>query len=203
MCRKALIWALVCLSLCLVAGPAQAFDGQRKGFILGVGAGLGHTSFTQEETVDYWGYSESVESDREDKAGVMTDFKIGYAWDNYWAVYYTAKVSWFGMENVYGEDVTIANGLEAVALTHLFKPQAPSWFVAGGLGYSTWGLPFEDNPPDTWYGPGLFMGGGYEFSRHWSVEGYLAWGKPNDTEWGVEVSAHTFSIMLTVNVLGY
>jgi len=203
MCRNALIWAGVCLTLCLVACPAQAFDGQRKGFILGGGAGLGLTSFNQEIGLGYRGYHESYESDRENKGTVMTDFKIGYAWDNSWAIYYTSKVSWFGIENTYGDDVTIANGLGAAAVAYWFKPQAPSGFVTGGLGYSTWSLPFEDNSSDAWLGGGLFMGGGYEFSRHWSVEGYLAWGKPNDTEWGVEVSAHTFSIMLTVNVLGY
>jgi hypothetical protein len=188
--------------LCLVTS-AQAFDGKRKGFILGGGAGLGHTSFTQEIGQAYPGYHESYESDRENKAAVMTDFKIGYAWDDSWAVYYTSKVSWFGIENIYGQDVTIANGLGAAAVTYWFKPQTPSGFVAGGLGYSTWSLPFEDNSSDTWFGAGLFMGGGYEFSKHWSVEGYLAWGKPKDTESGIEVSSNTFSIMLTVNVLGY
>jgi hypothetical protein len=188
--------------LCLTTS-AQALDGQRKGFILGIGAGPGYTSYTQEVAVDYLTYHESVESDRENKVGVITDFKIGYAWDNSWAIYYTSKVSWFGMENALGNNVTIANGLGAAAVTHWFKPQAPSGFVAGGLGYSTWNLPFEDNAPDTWVGPGLFMGGGYEFSRHWSLEGYLAWGKPQDSEWGIEVSSNTFSVMFTVNVLGY
>jgi hypothetical protein len=203
MAKRCFVPALVAFLLLCVTTEVDAFDGQRKGFILGGGAGLAHTSFTQEVSVDYWGYHESVESDRENKVGVATDFKIGYAWDNSWAIYYTSKVSWFGMENTYGKDVTIASGQGAAAVTHWFKPQVPSWFVAGGLGYSTWSLPFEDNAPDTWIGPGLFMGGGYEFSRHWSFEGYLAWGKPKDTEWGVEVSSNTFSIMLSVNVLGY
>jgi hypothetical protein len=203
MSKKLFILVFAGFSMLFLIANAQAFDGQRKGFILGGGAGFGYTSFTQEVSIDYNGYHESVESDREDNIAFMTDFKIGYAWDNYWAIYYTSKVSWFGMENSLDDNVTIANGLGAAAVTHWFKPQAPSWFVAGGVGYSTWALPFEDDPPDTWIGPGLFMGGGYEFSRHWGVEGYLVWGKPQEEEWGIEVSSNTFSFMLTVNVLGY
>jgi hypothetical protein len=153
--------------------------------------------------LSYGGWSQSVESDREDKVGVITDFKIGYAPDNSWAIYYTSKVSWFGIENALGNNVTIANGMGAAAVSYWFKPQAPSPFVAGGLGFSTWSLPFEDNPPDTWIGPGLFAGGGYEFSRHVSVEGYLSWGKPKDKMWGIEVSSNALSVMVLLNVLGY
>jgi hypothetical protein len=203
MARKHSVWVLVGLVPLLAFTNAHAFDGQRRGFIIGIGAGISRTSFTQDATFDYRGHRKTVRSDREHKEGAATDFKIGYAWDNSWAVYYTSKVSWFNIQNALGNEVTIANGLGAVAVTHWLKPQAPSGFVAGGLGYSTWSLPFEDHAPDTWFGPGLFVGGGYEFARHWSWEGYLAWGRPKDTESGIEFSAKTFSIMLSVNVLGY
>jgi hypothetical protein len=133
----------------------------------------------------------------------MTDFKIGYAPDNTWAIYYTSKVSWFGMENALGDNVTIANGLGAAAVSYWFQPQAPSPFVAGGVGFSTWSVAFEDPAPDSWIGPGFFAGGGYEFSQHWSVEGCLSWGKPKDTILGIEVSSNALSFMLTLNWLGY
>jgi len=204
MAKKYFIWVFVGFMLFCLASNAHAWDDQRKGFLLGFGIGPGFTSFTQKVTVDYFGGgTESVESDRENKVGVMTDFKIGYAPDNSWAIYYTSKVSWFGMTNALGSDVTIANGLGAVAVSYWFNQQAPSPFIAGGIGFSTWSLPFEDNPPDTWMGAGLFAGGGYEFSRHWSIEGYLSWGKPKDKEFGIEVSSNALSVMFTVNVLGY
>lgn len=199
MAKKYISWVFVGFVLFLLATNAQAFDGQRKGFLLGIGIGPGLTSYTQKVTVQMV----SVESDRENTAGVMTDFKIGYAPDNSWAIYYTSKVSWFGMTNALGNDVTIANGLGAVAVSYWFNQQAPSPFIAGGIGFSTWSLPFEDNPPDTWMGAGLFAGGGYEFSRHWSVEGYLSWGKPEDKVYGIEVSSNVLSLTFTVNVLGY
>jgi hypothetical protein len=203
MAKKYFILFFVGLVLFLANTQAHAFDGQRKGFLLGGGLGLGFTSFSQEVAVSFWGYHESVKSDRENKVGVISDFKIGYAPDNSWAIYYTSKVSWFGMENALGNNVTVANGLGAAAVSYWFKPQAPSPFIAGGIGYSTWSLPFEDDPPDTWTGPGFFVGGGYEFSRHWSIEGYLSWGKPKHEEFGIEANSNALSFMLTINALAY
>jgi len=203
MAKKFFILFFVGFVLFLVNTNAHAFDGQRKGFLLGIGLGPGFTSFAQEVAVSYLGFHKSVKSDRETKVGLITDFKIGYAPDNIWAIYYTSKVSWFGMTNAFGKDVTVSNGLGAVAVSYWFKPQAPSPFIAGGLGYSTWALPFEDNPPDTWVGVGLFAGGGYEFSKHVSIEGYLSWGKPKHEEFGIEASSNALSFMLTINALAY
>jgi hypothetical protein len=205
MTKRCFVWVVVGLVLFGLVGNAQAWDQQRKGFLLGFGVGPGFTSYTQTVAVSggLSGGTISFESDRENTAGVATDFKIGYAPDNSWAIYYTSKVSWFGMENALGNNVTIANGLGAAAVCYWFQPQAPSPFVAGGIGFSTWSVPFEDPAPDTWIGPGLFAGGGYEFSKHWSVEGYLSWGKPKDTILGIEVSSNALSFMLTLNWLGY
>jgi hypothetical protein len=63
-------------------------------------------------------------------------------------------------------------------------------------------LPFEEGS-DTWIGFGLFAGAGYEFSPHWSVEGDLIYGKPKDSEFGVDVSTSAFTIKASVNVLAY
>jgi hypothetical protein len=199
MVKRYFIWTFVGFILFFVATNAQAWDGQRKGFLLGFGIGPGLTSFTQEVTT----YLGTLESPREDKMAVMTDFKIGYAPQNSWGIYYTAKVSWFGMKNALGNDVTIANGLGAVAVSYWFQPQAPSPFISGGFGFSSWSLPFEDNPPDSWMGAGFFAGGGYEFSKSVSVEGYLSWGEPKDSESGIEASSNALSFMLTINLLGY
>lgn len=205
MVKRYFLWVFAGFILLCVAGNAHAWDSQRQGFLLGFGVGPGLTSFTQTVAVSdpFSGGTISFESDRENKAGVATDFKIGYAPNNSWAIYYTSKVSWFGIENALGDNVTIANGLGAAAVCYWFQPQAPAPFVAGGIGFSTWSVPFEDPAPDTWIGPGLFAGGGYEFSKHWSVEGYLSWGKPKDTIWGIEVSSNALSFMIVLNVLGY
>lgn len=111
-------------------------------------------------------------------------------------------MSWFGLENVYGENVTIANGLGGVGITYSFRPIAPSGFITGGLGYSTWALPFEEDA-DTWFGLGLTVGGGYEFSPHWSIEGNVIWGRPGKEELGLDASSNALTLKFTVTVLGY
>lgn len=185
---------LVGLIILFVSTNTYAWDGQRQGFILGFGIGPGFTSFTQKIAI--------FESDRETKGAIMTDFKIGYAPHNFLEIYYTSKVSWFGLENVYGNNVTIANGLGAAGVSYFFRPEAPSPFISGGLGFSTWATPFEEGT-ETWSGLGIFVGGGYEFARHWRVEGYLSWGKPTHKKFGVEMSSNALSFMCTINVLGY
>ncbi len=191
--KKIVFTILIVLILLFLTVTANAFDGRRKGFILGFGMGPGLTSFTQKT---YFGYY--IKKDRENKGAIMTDFKIGYAPTDFWEIYYTSKVSWFGRGNV-----TIGNGLEALGASYYFKPAAPSPFIAAGFGYSTWTQPFESHPPDTWFGFGLFAGGGYEFSRHWSVEGYLSWAQPMIKKSGIETSFNVWSLKCTINVLGY
>jgi len=89
-----------------------------------------------------------------------------------------------------------------IGVTYYFNPQAPSPFLIGGLGFSSWAAPFEENA-ETWYGFGLVAGGGYEFSRHLSIEGSLSWGNPTKEELGIEASTNALSLKATINVLGY
>ena len=201
--RKTRFIILVFFLLSSLTIPANAWDGKRKGFILGFGIGPGLTSFTQELAAwDYYQGWVRVKSDRSNKMAIMTDFKIGYAPTDFYEIYYTGKVSWFGLENVFGDKVTISNGVGALGATYYFAPQAPSPFISGGIGFSTWSAPFESGSK-TWTGFGLFVGGGYEFARHMSVEFDLLWGKPGTTESGIQINSNAFSVKATVNLLGY
>src|SRR5512138_3236155 len=111
--KRISVMALVILIVCLAA-TSFAFDGNRKGFILGGGLGLGMTSYTQTLS----GFGESLTRDRENKGAFITDFKIGFGANEQTEIYYSSKVSWFGMENVYGDNVTIANGSSALGVSH-------------------------------------------------------------------------------------
>lgn len=184
------------------ASDAFAFDGQRQGFILGIGAGPGLTSFTQTLDLGSWPGGGSETTDRENKFGLQTDFKIGYAPSNTFQVYYSNKVSWFGIENALGEDVIITSGVMGVGASYYLSPEAPSLFFGGGLGVSVWNAPFEDGS-EAWTGFGLYTWAGYEFSRHWNVELDVVWGKPSKQESGIEASANALSLMFKVDVLGY
>ncbi|MEW5993571.1 MAG: hypothetical protein AB1744_04155 [Candidatus Zixiibacteriota bacterium] len=186
-----------CLIVAFTSG-VTAFDGNRKGFILGGGLGLGLDSYTQTvEAPDM-----KATSDRENKFAFMTDFMIGAGASEQVLIYYFNKVSWFSLENVLGENVTIANGVGGAAVRYYFNLTAPSPYVFGGIGLSTWDAPLEEGS-DAWYGFGLMFGGGFEFSPHWSVEGDIMWGKPSKEESGVEASSNAISLRMTFGGLAY
>ncbi len=181
----------------------SAFDGERQGFILGIGVGTGLTSYAVTGSQEVDGGHISVTLDRENEFPIMSDFKIGYAPNDLVEIYWMNKVSWFGVDGGYGDDFTVANGLGGLGVTYFFKPVAPSAFVTGGIGFSSWAYPLEDNPPDPWYGIGLSVGGGYEFAPHWYVAGDVCWGKPSTEESGYDFSTNALSLNLTINVIGY
>ncbi len=198
MFTKKVLGVLVGCIVLSVATNVLAWDGQRKGFILGGGLGLGMTSFTQ--TLEFMGMSET--SPREDKFGFQTDFKIGYAPTDLLQIYYVSKVSWFELKNVFGDEVTITSGLGGAGVSYYLQPEAPSAFFTGGIGIATWDLPFEERA-DAWAGFGLYAGAGYEFTRYWNVEFDFVWGNPSEEVSGLKASTNALSLMFTINVLGY
>ncbi len=175
----------------------------RKGFVVGLGLGPSYTTYTMTNG--------SVTSERQNKVGINTDFKIGYAFSNQVMVYWMSKVSWYkeelasrGYYDPYRyaylmsvKEVTVTNGMGGAAVTYFFKAWAPSPFVFAGLGYSALSTPFDDY--DASYGLGLTVGGGFEFVRHFCFEGSLVYGSPKDA--GITMNSLSFKI--TLNWLGY
>lgn len=199
--KKRFLFSVFLLTILILNGsPAQGYDYQREGFLLGAGLGVGQTSYKQELTISGSG---TATSPTEYQLGIITDFKIGYAPEKTWAVYFTNKVSWFEMINVMDESVIIASGLSALAFQNWFKPKAPSPFITLGIGMSSWGAFFDENFDQTWTGLGIFAGGGYEFSRGWSLEAYWIWGEAKDSVSGISAKSETNTFMFTLNVLGY
>ena len=192
-----------CICLIGLCINLQAFDGQRKGFILGVGLGPGLTTYKFEQSSDNFRF----ESDRKSKFGIQSDFKIGYAPSNTLEILYTNKVSWFsidtGSEKFGGpESITITNGISSVAITHFFQPAAPSPYLTVGIGIAVWSAPFEVDLEGI-SGFGLFLGGGMEFSPHWDVGATVMWGKPGNSESGFEEHVNALTFQLTINVKAY
>lgn len=201
---KILIVAIVMCTCLGIASEGVGWDGQRKGFIVGFGAGPGLTSSTMEDERNALGPSA-----RDNTWGLQTDFVIGYAPTSRLQVYYSNKVSWFKISVV---DVTAISGLTGVGASYFLNSQVPSPFLSGGLGVAVW-----DDPFDEWFdrslGFGLWGGVGYEFARHCSAELDLVWGNPTHDyptigeggaltgtqEWRIS----SISIMLMVKVLGY
>ncbi len=179
--------------------PCLAFDGKRSGFILGGGIGFGLASYTQ--TIE--GFGMSLTSDRENSGAIATDVRIGFASNEQLEIYFASKEIWFGLTNAYNEKVTIDNAVVALGVSYYLNPTVPAFFVTGGLGLSSWSLPFESPSPDPWVGFGLYGGAGYEFSKHYSFELDLMYGNPSKSEGGITASSNALSVKVTVNALAY
>jgi len=186
-----------CVFLCACSG-ANAFDGKRKGFVLGGGLGLGLDSFTQ--TVDIPMMPKQT-SDRENKFAFATDFKIGGGLNEQWMLYYHSWSAWFSITNVLNESVTILNQVGGLGARYYIAAESP-FFVTGSIGLSLWDAAFEENS-DGWLGFGILGGVGYEFLRHWTVEANLGWGNPSKTESGIKAESNALAFLFTVNGLAY
>jgi opacity protein-like surface antigen len=99
---------------------SDAFDKERKGFILGFGLGPSVSSFTQEFSYD-WGNNPppssttnpsparlpvtgNASSDRIKNFGVATSLKIGWGLSEQLLVYYIAQVAWFRHDDIFAYD---------------------------------------------------------------------------------------------------
>jgi opacity protein-like surface antigen len=157
----------------VLSSQLLAFNGLRKGFILGGGGGPGYLTY------------EGV-----DKFSLATNFKIGYAPSNSFEIYYLNTVSWFG---VYSE--TFLNGLTGLGLTKYIKPEGRGFFVFGGVGLAVLQVLTQYGDSDT--GLGLIGGVGYDISKHWSVQGDILYTTFDSGAW------HSLGVRVTINFLAF
>lgn len=196
---------LIILSLLIVVVTSlTAFDGRREGFILGFGAGLANVSYSQEIDVN----GESSESPDLNDNAFATDFKIGYAPNNQLELYYTNQMAWFPMENAIGQEITIADGVGAFAISYFLAPELKdgAWhssiFLSAGVGLSTWSTPLEDEN-DAWEGTGYFVGLGYEFTKHYRVSLNYFGNNPSIEENGITFTTNSNAFLLTFSGLAF
>lgn len=137
--------------------PMAETTAERKGFIFGLGGGVGL----------HRGPAFFGSAGPPNDFAINTDFRIGYAPTDQVLVYYNNSVAWSRSE-LY--DIL---GLTGVGVTYMIRPTSPTPFVTGAFGAGSaaevdfGGGRFDD----TETGSAVLIGGGYEFARHWSVEG--------------------------------
>ena len=180
---------LLVLVLSLFLGSAGwGFDGQRKGFVVGGGLGFGTTSY-KEKIASPFG---SSETDWSNEFGFMTEFKVGYAPTNQLEIFYSDKGSWFD----YFGSIAL-NGMGTASVNYYLKPEGPTFYMGGGLGFSTFTLPFENNSKVD-LGFGFYVGSGYEFTRHFAVQLDFMYGMPKEKSGGFEYTFTGFTPRVTV-----
>jgi hypothetical protein len=151
--RLALIGCLVST----IAAPAGAFDGSRKGFVLGGSAGLSLTRLS---------FSGPRYEDRSESfAGFGADFKIGGAFSDQVALYYTGRGALFGRDST-----TWLHLVGLAGVSYYFKPTAPSWYLVGSIG--PWDLLDVNSfvTANESSALGVSAGVGHEFAPHWGIE---------------------------------
>ncbi len=176
------------VALLAIASPASAFNGSRKGFLLGAGFGAGFSSFNQELTVNGIQYPKS---DDESKTGLATDFRIGGGVSDQ-----------LTLNNALGSDVTIASGLGLLGGSWYMKPEGPCFYFNGLVGIATWATPFESGSKSG-NGFGLGLGAGYEFSKHWSVEANLGFGSPKIEDGADELTTNVRAFTIRIHGTAY
>lgn len=186
--NKLKLFLVICVLM--TSQVANAFDDNRQGFILGVGAGF-HNIDTD---FNYDGTKFKSESE----TGIATSFKIGWGITNQFALYYVRNASWYSTSY---SDTTYLVGISGIGGTFYLSPSAPSGYFMGAIGIGDLSAPFESNvKSDT--GSALMFGGGYEISKHLQIEATLL-STDIDSADDSRLNLKTSSIQFTFNYLWY
>ena len=196
--RKISAVCLFVITVAALSSPARGWDGERKGFVLNLGVGLADATYKQLLS----SMQGNATSERESKAAFLTNFEIGYAPSNQVMILYSNVVPWFKFKNVFNSEITMISGVGGLTFAYFFRPQAPSFFVGGGLGLASWSAPFENNS-DSWTSLGFLAKAGYEIGRNVNLTFHLLGGSPSKTVYGVTGKTNTFSAGVTINWMGY
>lgn len=157
--------------------------GQRKGFIFGLGAGVGNVNFA-EPLAEYWG--DTYDGDWPDPRGTTsafaTDVKLGHGFSNHFLLYYTSRITWMPLSNLYS-DTMIVNGSAGVGMM-LYPLRSSDLYLVTSFGFAslvTWQPPFKlERARPT----GLTVSGGigFELVRHLNIDFTVNYGNAQSTQ---------------------
>ncbi|RKU07633.1 hypothetical protein C6503_24410 [Candidatus Poribacteria bacterium] len=156
----------------LVRLVRKNYRGRRKGFIFGLSAGVGQTSFTKPFAEYYWRYTDESEwsTKRQTRSALVTELKIGHGFNDQFLLYYTSRISWLPLQH-FTKDTTVANGAAGMGFM-LFPFRRIGLYLVGNIGLATlvtWQPPLTlENARQT--GVSVSGGIGYELFSHWSID---------------------------------
>lgn len=146
--------------------------GRRKGFIFGLSAGVGQTSFTKPFAEYYWKHAHESEwsTERQTRSALVTELKIGHGFNDQFLLYYTSRISWLPLQH-FAKDTTVANGAAGMGFM-LFPFRRIGLYLVGNIGLATlvtWQPPLTlESARQT--GVSVSGGIGYELFSHWSLD---------------------------------
>jgi hypothetical protein len=197
------VTALLIGSVLLIPRSSYAFDGQRKGFMIGLGLGGGYCFGGQPDLP----WRSNVDPNQ---PGFVVEGKIGFS---------GSRLSVF-MDYRGGDFSGINMNVTGVGATYYLSDHAPGLYLTGVIGASKW----RWNGSDTggWWswedmsfqwaeasGFGVCVGAGWEVWRHWAIESSVIWGHPTGTYEDSyankrgEIDATLTALLLTINYVAY
>ncbi|RMD63294.1 hypothetical protein D6833_05820 [Candidatus Parcubacteria bacterium] len=174
-----LIWVLVFI---FTTNSAQAFDGKRKGFILGSALGLGYMS-----------------SNTFKHLMLPFEINVGHAPSNTTEIYFTMKVdSWFG-EPGFGTLAMYGVGGNYYGLSEKwFLTSAVGWTVVTGA---------SESEGQALIGWAYSVGVGYQFGKHWHVKAEALSsdmiGIATSSSGGTENFVKSLNLRVTLSVMAF
>ena len=156
----------------LVQLTKKNFRGRRKGFIFGLGVGVGNASFTKPFAEYYWrhAYESEWSTERQTRAALVTELKIGHGLNDQFLLYYTSRISWLPLQH-FTKDTMVANGAAGAGAMY-FPFRRRGLYLVGNIGLATlvtWQPPLTlENARQT--GVSVSWGIGYGFLSHWSID---------------------------------
>jgi hypothetical protein len=187
------VTSMLLIAFSILTSQAYAFDGHRKGFIIGFGLGIGTTSTSNSEEVNYPDGSQRTFKDTYNRLAIMNDRKFGYAPSDLWEIYLSNKSAFTG-------NVDNSDGIIGLGLTKISASQIPAKFYTFGMGIPYMGTIAWDFDSNNF---GLFGGFGYEFRKHLNMEFDLLYGHRVRHYRNKKETDNNFSLRFLLNVLAY
>ena len=151
---KRKLFFLILFALMALDMPANAFDGKRKGFVIGMGVGV----------APMLKWSRSGDDASETKSAFILSWPVGYCWDQRNIIAYSVSISSFNSE-LLGRVGTM-QGIWSLRWYHCFGEPGRSVIASLGPGR----MLFNASNGLHASGFGFTAGVGYEFVRHFQFE---------------------------------
>ncbi len=200
---------IICAVVLLLSQQVLALDGDRKGFILGLGIGAQGTGYSSSASdgrlKDSFAYR--ANHDAEFTAGLSTDIKIGLGITSDFEIHYFNKAMWNTLKNSENDYLLNLHGVSGFGGTFFIPfgmsntwPSAP--FLSVGYGNAFWTVPQKDlfSPFE---GNGYYIGIGYEFAQHVRLELDFLSGSAREKFGAESVTKNFKNIILSLSVMAY